>query len=1541
MASRVDYILNLNGDQARKVLLDLHRQGNNLFSKKGYELKLDAKGFNRSLDQATDRVLAFSAATQVLSSVGSAMRRLASDAITVETAISKIQSILNATQSDLKGFTSSIFDLANKTGVSFADAASAAEEFSRQGLSLEKTLKATEAALGLARVSGGNLAKTVQDLVAITSAFGNEALVYSDVADQLGALDAAFSTTTTGLAEGLARVASIANDVGVSFKEMSALIASTKQVTGRTEAVIGNAFKSIFTNIGTESVQNELRAIGVETKNLDGTFVDAEKVIQRLAAAYKNLTDAEQANITFKVAGKYNKNILQGAIFAEQEGVTQKALDVAGDAAGSIAERLKILNDTTETSIQRLQNAITELGSPQIGGIFSTLIKDFSGFATGAAETLKNTFEKGNPIGEALSAGIVSVLKGPVLVLGSVLVAKLIKKITIDLVRAGKSVFDTNKGFSSQKDILRSISGELQKQNVLLTKNKALANGGVSGSTGRPTGTTRTGNPFESNPSLMATPYSTRLPSDYFQRKIEERKALALQKYTESPAQKVGLFSRNIGKNERFSAYTSGVAMNSPEVNSRISNARQARAEKLRNAGFGVGFAAPLIGSAIGSQVGGSGGRVAESVGNGVGLAALGGVFGPLGLAAGAVVGAFGILKTVTEEVYGNFEEINQKVIDSVNNYQQQKDAGDAFVLAQRQFTEALKEGDSALIEKSRKDLEAASAGLSGSFRELLSTAPSDLQSLNEKLKSAAESIQSAGLATVEANKLIAESYKGTFDKLGLFLNGPSAAVTRESSAGIVSQFAKSVDIESLNDSIKSLLSQFNQDGETGKIQNFVDKVIGKAPKELQNSFSEISEKFEGGKEALSLFIFEALNSKRVLQDLSRVQQKATESAFSLQDSFKKVISRTFSKSDLRSKSAFSAEKSRIKIAEIEDTNGSGGFQREIDSLVLSFQESQKDILSSFKEKVAEKVSKSAQGQGQIAKVAKFIEDLDGGKIDLSKSESFSKSLDGLGFLNQGAKKELIDEFGSLSEAAQKLRSSFADSEKTIRDEAGARERVRQKNFNLKRFGDFGADQSGDLKSLISGKSAIRIAEKNRLDKSIKDSQPFSLTSRLNQQNKLAPIKLTEAQADSILKAIEAEQTLGRESSFSKGIEVLANKTKAQAVAGRQASGIVGSQISDIFGSQKNKLPSSISQDGKTQSEIQKALLEGQFEKAKKLVGNLNVSQTGKESILSSIKSEETNFGKAGETAALRTDARRTADNTEQIAINTGILANNQLTAQIAPPKIADIKSSSSLLGSQAVVAANDIDIEKKTNQLADIQKRILEVDKNNIDFKTGVSRSTGVNGGASSLSKEISGNQSFFDFLKQVALEAVTGTIGTYDFAPEGQAGANLSESDRKILEESKTKAPGNERSQFLLQKLGNERFQQLREGALGKAIPDFENKNFDRNSLESQAAKLQDEIKAKEVEKNKAIEEQKRLENAAKSMETTASIFKTATDAFSQGSNQTLTASINVGVTGGDFVSSREAQSQIESVFKSLFIKYTKETTGKEPVLAPTATA
>ncbi len=1528
MASKVDFILNLDGSQARKVLLDLHAKGNNLFSKNGYKLQLDAKGFNRSLDQATYRVLSFGAATTVLGGVGLAMRRLVADAISVETAISKIQSILNLTSSDLKGFTNSLFDLANKAGVGFSDAATAAEEFSRQGLSLEKTLKATEAALSLARVSGGNLAKTVQDLVAITSAFGSEALVYADVADTLGALDAAFSTTTTGLAEGLARVASIANDVGVSFEEMASLIAATKQVTGRSEAVIGNAFKSIFTNIGTEKVQEELRAIGVETKNLDGTFIDSEQVLKNLAKAYESLTDAQQANITFKVAGKYNKNILQGAIFAEQSGTTDKALAVAGDASGSIAKRLQTLNDTTATSIQRLQNSITQLGAGGLGGIFSGLTKEITSALNNAVGVIGGIFEKENPIGNALSAGVVSVLSGPVLLLGSALILKILKKIGGDLYRASLSVFDAKKGFESQLTVLKEIGAELKNQNATLNQRSAMA---AKSPVGKMAGA-KPYDPFDTNPTTKYP--SSSINSAYLKNRQEEKAAARIKAYKDEPGT-TGMFG--IGRRERDLAARMGVNPNDPAVASRIENSRGARSQKLQRAGFGIGIAAPFAGAAIGSAVGGSAGRVTESIGEGVGTAALLASFGKVPGAIGLVVGAFQILKTVTEETFGNFEDLNKNLSDNIAKLQKQSEAGDTFIQAQLAFNDALASGDNNLINKTKKDLSTSAGALSGDFTALLGeTDPKKLTQLNEALKTTSERMQSAALSFVSANTIVATSYEGTIDKL-LSLSGDKQAISKSQAKPLVDSIVGGIDPSKFSGKLSGLQSGLSN-GDTGSVEGFVRGLIS-GSSDMSNAFTRIAQGFEGGAQALSLFVFESLSAKDAVQKLQKSQETLRQNSVSLADNFKLAISRVFSEGSETRKSRFGGLKSRIAEADI--LGGTGGTETQqlqatlakgLAEIVVSTSEGNAEKVDTFKQDIGKSLLAGAQGAGNIQEIEKFIDKLADSKYDVS---GVVKDLTDLG-LNTGTIDAAKKSFNELGESLKTSRDEAQRNITSLKSETEAKLKVAKRNESLNRFGNVNEDQTGLLNDLVSGSGALRDFKTREL-----------ATNKLNRINGTKnTTQLTEGEADRVIAANEAAKKLGRKSPIAEEELKAANVAKFQAVAVKQAAVVTGDFITGVLnkpGADNRRDPSVKARDEKTAQKINELILKADFIGASKEAGKLS---TGGDDVSQKIVEEFERFSEAKNSGALAADEQTAKNTGETVALLQKIIADIGIADKPLDkitPGASSLSTIGATFGKAATIENINKDIGSEQQKLKGITDSIDAALKNRTSLETGLSNaqerkqsvfSEMLNQGRSPLQEDAIEATGFFEGLTERVLKVQS----------DRTSGSLISQGESDVIKKAyavagEAKLQGNVKQKevfenFLKENLQPGRFEQISAG-VGKTLPKV-GADMNITKLQREQEDTEKRIASKEAEKKK-IEGEKNTLEASQNFKVGAETLNAGIATLAQGVLQKIEASIAVNIASGDFGTNEKTQADLAAFVRKAFIEHYEEATKTKAGLAP----
>lgn len=417
------------------------------------KLSTDFTKFEQSIDAATARVVAFTATTSLIYGVGNAFQRLVSDAIKIESVMTRIQSVFGSTAAETKKFQEEIFKLANQTGVSFYQAAEAAEEFSRQGLNLNKTLDATRAALVISKLSGTTAKNAIEGLTATLSTFADEALDYVQVADKLLALDAAFATSAGGLTEGLKRVAGVAAEAGLSLDQTAASLAALKQVTGRSEAVLGNSLKSIFTTIQTEKIQKELSALGVETKNSSGEFRNLIDVLSDLSKVYRDLDDAQRALIAQKIGKTYQANAFQGILKTFETGDYEKALDVSQGASGDAARRIEMLNKTTESALQRFSNNITKLGGELGDKLGKPILEKVVGYFNNIVTQATEIFEGKNPIGNAIINGIVSAISGPGVLLVAVGLGKLLVRITKETGQALQAVA----GLSSRKENIKKI----------------------------------------------------------------------------------------------------------------------------------------------------------------------------------------------------------------------------------------------------------------------------------------------------------------------------------------------------------------------------------------------------------------------------------------------------------------------------------------------------------------------------------------------------------------------------------------------------------------------------------------------------------------------------------------------------------------------------------------------------------------------------------------------------------------------------------------------------------------------------------------------------------------------------------------------------------------------------------------------------------------------------------------------------------------------------------------------------------------------------
>ena len=385
--------------------------------------------FQKSLDASNARVIAFGASAGLIYTVEKAFSSLVRSTIDVQKSLTDINVILNVSAKSLSNFGSGLFDIAKNTGQSFDAVARAATEFSRQGLGLEATLKRTKDALILTRLSGLDTVASVEALTATINSFSNAALDSTTIINKLANVDAAFAVSSADLAEAIKRVGSSAQDVGVDFDELLAIVTSVQQTTARGGAVIGNSLKTIFTRIQRTETLDQLEQLGIQVRTLEGSTLPAIQVLSNLASTFGTLGDSQRAQVAETVGGVFQINILKAALadLGKEYSVYNNALKTSANASNEAIERNEALNQTLSSLINKTFVNLTKLGS-DVGKIsFGPTIENLLNLLNKGLENIDLDGKGlGSKIAKDIFETIGSFIAGPGVVLLTAVVTKLV-----------------------------------------------------------------------------------------------------------------------------------------------------------------------------------------------------------------------------------------------------------------------------------------------------------------------------------------------------------------------------------------------------------------------------------------------------------------------------------------------------------------------------------------------------------------------------------------------------------------------------------------------------------------------------------------------------------------------------------------------------------------------------------------------------------------------------------------------------------------------------------------------------------------------------------------------------------------------------------------------------------------------------------------------------------------------------------------------------------------------------------------------------------
>lgn len=270
----------------------------------------------------------------------------------LDSALTNINYTMNVTESQLSAIGKSSIEMAKNLKTSTKNVLEAVTLYANAKENADSILKKAETATMLSNVTGmgaGQSAKMLQSVMNQFDLTEKDLTYISDTIQKVSqnmAYD--FSSGINEISQGIERSGSVAKTAGLDLAEYSSMLGLVIEKTGLGGDTIGNAFKTIFSRItkasATEGTLNEdiskaeesLRAVGVAVRSSSGEFRDMGEIMADLGNVWNSLSDVQQSNISYQVAGIRQTNILKTLLnyWTDYESLVEEA----GDATGTTFE---------------------------------------------------------------------------------------------------------------------------------------------------------------------------------------------------------------------------------------------------------------------------------------------------------------------------------------------------------------------------------------------------------------------------------------------------------------------------------------------------------------------------------------------------------------------------------------------------------------------------------------------------------------------------------------------------------------------------------------------------------------------------------------------------------------------------------------------------------------------------------------------------------------------------------------------------------------------------------------------------------------------------------------------------------------------------------------------------------------------------------------------------------------------------------------------------------------------------------------------------
>lgn len=363
------------------------------------------QSFGSTLKDAFSTFTAANLLTDAIYKVGDAARDAVSTVKSLDDQIVSLQLATGKSYNVVSGMMKDYVSLGADLGAIGETVSEGATAWLRQGKSIQEVNDLVKSSVIFSKVGDMSAEDATKYLTASLNGYKLQTDAAQSVIDAISAIDLSAAVSSSDLAEGMSRVAVLADQSEVSMNKLLGYLATMSEVQQAGGAKTGSAMKSILSrmyNIKTgklelvdedgtteklSDVETTLANVGINLRKTMTEYNSASDVLDALAAKWDTLNQAQQKAISVSLAGKNYNNFFNSLM--ENYDRVQKYTDVAANSEGNGEQKFDLYLQGLEAKTNSLKASLESLSS-------SVISRDlYAGFLDGSKAVVDFTEKTG------------------------------------------------------------------------------------------------------------------------------------------------------------------------------------------------------------------------------------------------------------------------------------------------------------------------------------------------------------------------------------------------------------------------------------------------------------------------------------------------------------------------------------------------------------------------------------------------------------------------------------------------------------------------------------------------------------------------------------------------------------------------------------------------------------------------------------------------------------------------------------------------------------------------------------------------------------------------------------------------------------------------------------------------------------------------------------------------------------------------------------------------------------------------------------------